>query len=238
MKDKTLKIITIAVFLISAAAFVINFAKPAILRAYIENSLGNCQKIPVLCLNPSTEITNPEINKDYILELLPYSLEEMEIRLPKGFTVIKERMKKVYYKKNRRRDNGSIVYLLYENPDFFINLFPQLKNQGINDDYEFLRRTMYTQLKDVNNLTDVFFVIMKSVFIPDLGSQNNINMLTFTMAGRKGFINYSIGKSGNYFDCNIISSQKDFFKVYIKDKSANLSLEKVLAIISTIGKAS
>ncbi|MCX5701801.1 MAG: hypothetical protein NTW64_02325, partial [Candidatus Omnitrophica bacterium] len=154
--------------------------------------------------------------------------------VPRGFSLIKEAVKKIYYKKNKRLDKGAVMYLLFVEPNFFTTLFPQANKQGINDDYEFMRRTMYAKLKDIKNLTDVFFVVMKCIFTPDLGDQKNVKMLYLQMPDRKGFINYNIAKTGNYFDCNIVNSNGNFFKIYIKDKVATLDLNKVFAIISTV----
>lgn len=234
MKDKIYKnIIAIFIFIL-AAAFAVKFAAPAILRAYVKTGVGTCQTIPVFCLSPEKEIVDPELDKDYISGLLTFNFAPMEIRLPKGITVIKEKIKKVYYKKNKRLDKGVVAYLLYENPEFFTNLFPQFKRQNITNDYEFFKRIMYSRIDEINNLQDTFFIIMKSVFIPDLGRQGNINMVKFTLNGKKGFINYSLGEKENYFDCNIFDSQGNFFKIYIKDRGVTLDLNKVMAVISTV----
>jgi len=232
-KKKALgKYIASVIFLVPAILFIAKFSGPSILRLYIETGIGTCHKIPILCMVPEEEINNPLINKDYILGLLTYRFPKMTISVPKGFTVSQERIKKVYYKKSRK-GNAAIIYLLYEEPNFFVNLFPQLKKQGIKDDYEFIRRTMHAKLTDIKNVTDSFFVIMKSIFTPDVGDQSNLKMAQFTVPGKKGFINYNISKTDNYFDCNVINEGGDFFKIYIKDKGATLDLAKVLAIIST-----
>jgi hypothetical protein len=185
---------------------------------------------------PALEIISPKINKEYIAELLPYEFPKMSIYAPKGFTIIKERIKKVYYKRNKRQHSGNVIYLLREDPNFFTNLFPQLTKQGIDSDYEIIKRTMFARLKDIKNLTDTVFVIMKSIFIPDLGDLRNVKMVQFMLTDKKGFINYNLDKSGNYFDGYIIDSGGNFYKIYIKDKEASLDLDKVLAIISTVNK--
>ena len=185
---------------------------------------------------PSEEIINPTINKEYIAELLSYRLPKMAISTPKDMTVIKEKIKKAYYKKKRKGLSGGVIYLLQEEPYFFMNLFPQLKKQGIQDDYGFIKRVMSTRLEEIKNLDDAFFVIIKGIFIPDLGDQNNLKMSQFIIADKRGFINYNLGKDDNYFDCNIIDEQGNLFKVYIKDKGAKLDLDKVMAIISTVKK--
>lgn len=236
MKDKTLKFVTITVVLIISIAFIAKFGGPAILQAYIYTGIGNCKKIPILCLAPEREITSPKINKEYVGQLVPYVFKDIAISLPKGFIVVKGEIQKVYYKKWRQSDKGSAVYLLYEKPDFFVSLFPQLVRRGIKNDYDFITRTMYATVGKINNLTDTFFIIMKSIFTPNLGDQRNVTMIKFTSDNKKGFINYNLRPRDNYFDCNVINNQGDFFKIYIKDKGAQLDLDKVFAIISTVNK--
>jgi len=236
MKDKTLKSIFLIIIFLVALAFIVKFGGPATLRLYIETGIGNCQKIPILCMAPEDQIAKQSINKEYLAELLPYNFPQMAINAPKGFTIIKEKITKVYYKKRRHREQGAVIYLLYQEPNFFVNLFPQVKNQGIKNDYDFLSRTMFAKLNQIKNLNDAFFVIMKGIFIPDLGDPKNIKMAKFRILDKQGFINYSLTQSGNYFDGNIINRQGDFFKVYIKDWKRSLSLEQVLAILSTVEK--
>ena len=161
----------------------------------------------------------------------------MLVFLPKEFTVVKEKITKVYYKRKKRTSSDAIFYLLYEPPDFFINLFPELKNRGIDDDYGIIYRTMNARLSEVKTLNDAFFLIMKGLFIPDLGDQKKVKMTTFVMRDKKGFISYNLNQKGNLFDCNIFDKEKNLFKIYIKDKRAALSLEKVFTIISTVKKA-
>ncbi|MCX5701556.1 MAG: hypothetical protein NTW64_01040 [Candidatus Omnitrophica bacterium] len=234
LKQKGIKYISIAVTLFLAVLFVAKFGGPSLLRFYVETGIGTCEKIPILCMAPKEEVIAPEINKEYVSELLPQDFTGMHLHVPRGFSLIKEAVKKIYYKKNKRLDKGAVMYLLFEEPNFFTTLFPQANKQGINDDYEFMRRTMYAKLKDIKNLADVFFVVMKCIFTPDLGDQKNVRMLHLQMPDRKGFINYNLAKTGNYFDCNIVNSNGNFFKVYIKDKGATLDLNKVFAIISTV----
>jgi len=233
-KKKFSRYVSLAVVFSLAVLFVAKSAGPSLLRLYIETGIGTCQKIPILCMAPSQGITKAGINKEYAAGLLPYRFPKIEISLPRGFTVVQETIKKVYYKRRHRVHEGAVIYLLYEEPDFFINLFPQLKKQGIADDYEFIKHTMQAKIEEIKNLNDAFFVIMKGIFTPDLGEQKNVKMAYIALPGKRGFINYNLAKPDNYFDCNIINSKGDFFKVYIKDKGANLSLDKVLAIISTV----
>lgn len=236
MKNKAKKNIFIAVSLLLGLLFVIKFSGSTILRLYIEAGIGNCKEIPVLCITPQEEIINPPINNEYLAGLVPYKLPEIQLCIPKEFKVIKQKVVKEYYTKKRYKHNAATIYLLYEKPNFFVNLFPQVQTQGIYNDYEFITRAMYARPTDIDNLLDAFFVVMKSIFIPDLGEQNNVKMVKFTSPTHKGFIGYNLGISENYFDCNIIGSEGEFFKVYIKDKAKLLDLDKVFSIISTIEK--
>lgn len=236
MNRKIIKYVYISVIFLFALLFVAKFGGPALLKSYIEMGIGGCQKIPIFCMAPEEVIINPAINREYLAELIPYNFPQVSIYIPKHFKVVNETIKKVYYKKNKRKQTGDVIYVLYKQPNFFVNLFPQLKKRGIDDDYEFIKRTMYAKIKDINNPTDAFFVIMKGIFIPDVGQQNALKMVKFNMPGKRGFINYNLTKTDNYFDCNIISNEGGFFKIYIKDKGATLNLDKALAIISTINK--
>jgi hypothetical protein len=227
----------IAAVLLVAILFVVKFSGPSILKAYIESGIGTCKEIPILCMAPEETINITEVNEEYRAGLLPYEFPKIKISLPKGYTVVQEQVKKVYYKRRKRPDKEAVVYLLYEEPNFFINLFPQVRSQGINDNHEFIKRTMYVKIKEIKNLYDAFFVIIKGIFIPDLGNQKNVKMAEFTMVDKRGFINYNLGKPDSYFDCNIFTKEGDYFKIYIKDRGATLNLENVLAIISTVNKA-
>jgi len=233
MKKAVKKYISMGILLILALPFVAKFGEPAILKAYIENSVGNCEKIPILCSAPEEELVNSNINEEYLSKLILYKFPEIEMYIPEGFNVVKEMISKPYYRKRHYREKAAFIYLLYEKPNFFVNLFPQVSKQGIKDDYEFLGRTMSAQLNQIKNLADMFFVIMKSIFTPDLGDQKNIKMVKFSAKDKKGFINYNLGSLENYFDCNVVTNQGDFF-IYIKDKGKKLDLGNVLAIISTI----
>ena len=84
------------------------------------------------------------------------------------------------------------------------------------------------------NISDAFFIIMKSVFTPDIGNQKIAKMIRFKIEDKDGFINYTMTKPDNYFDCNILDTKGNFFKVYIKDIGGRLDLNKVFAIISTV----
>jgi hypothetical protein len=232
--ERFMKIISRTLILALGLLFIARFGGPAILRLYVESGIGDCSKTPILCLMPSEQIINPAVDKDYANQLLPYRFTEMEVCLPKGFTVVKEKITRPYYKKHKRLDRGSAIYLLPEKPNFFVNLYPQVVKQGVYDDYVFLRRTMYARLKKIENLTDAFFVVMKSVFIPNLGDQRYVKMAAFTIADKRGFLNYNITGGEHYFDCNIFDSRGYFFKFYIKDKPGALDLDKVFTIVSTM----
>lgn len=236
MKQKIPKIILSVILFLFALIYVAKFSGPNILKLYIESGIGDCQKIPILCMAPGEEIRNPPINKEAIAESILYRFPKMSLSIPKGFTVVKETVKKVYYKKKKRRYPGAIIYLLYEEPGFFVNLFPQFKKEGIISNYEFIKRTMYARIGSIKDLQDAFFVIMKGIFIPDLGEQRNVKLVQFSLRDKGGFINYNLSSPDNYFDCDIINNRGDFFKIYIKDKGARLDLEKVFAIISTLHK--
>ena len=75
---------------------------------------------------------------------------------------------------------------------------------------------------------------MKSVFTPDIGNQSIAKMIRFELGDKKGFINYTMAKPNNYFDCNVSDVSGNFFKMYIKDIGARLDLNNVFAIISTL----
>lgn len=252
MKRKVSKLFLSTIVFILAVLYLVKFGGPAILKTYIQLGIGSCQKIPILCRVPEKELT-PQTDKDYLAQLLPYNFPGIEIRLPKGFVVIKGEINKVYpvrkprharkilsngvyYKRHHQPRQDATVYLLSKNPEFFIGLFPQVKIYGINDDYTFLSRAMHAKIDNIKNLTDTFFVIMKSVFTPDLGDQRNVRIAEFRIEDKRGFVSYTEGASENYFDCNILDTQGNFFKVYIKDKGAQLDLDKVFSIISSVNK--
>ncbi len=243
MKKSIIRYIYGAVVLLLGLLFLATFGRPAILKAYVETGVGNCRRMPLLCIVPGKEIINPEIDKVYLQELLPYSfpsqvlpysLPRMEVLAPKGFIVVRGSVTKVYYKRKKYTEKSPSIYLLYQRPKFFINLFPQLEKQGITNNYEFVNRATHAQFANIDNVTDAFFVIMKSIFTPDVGEQENMKMVEFKTADKKGFITYNLGEKGNYFDCDIIDRDDAFFKIYIKDKDKKLDLGKVFTIISTL----
>lgn len=234
MKKKFKKYILIVFLLFLGVLFVIKFAGPAILRLYIETGIGSCKTIPVFCMASESEIVNPPIDEEYISSLKEYKLEGIQVSLPKEFKVVKQKITKVYYKKKKQKIKDATIFLLYEPVNFFVDLFPQLQKHGVNDNYEFIKRVMNARLNKINNLVDAFFVIMKGVFIPDLGDQTYAKIIRFSNPKQKGFIGYNMNKE-NYFDCNVITDD-GFFKVYIRDKAKLLDLDKVFSIISTLKK--
>ncbi|MFH0738440.1 MAG: hypothetical protein V2A59_01085 [Candidatus Omnitrophota bacterium] len=235
-REQVLKLLSIILALILSLIFIVRFGGPGILRLYVESGMGDCRKSPVLCVRPQTEIVDPLINEEYLSGLLSYRLPQMEISLPRDFKVVKELVTKVYYKKRKDKNVGSVAYLLYEKPDFFVTVFPQVKGYGIKNDYEFIQRVMCARSEDIKNISDTFFVIMKGIFTPDMGKKGNIKITSFSIADKKGFITYSLDPTGNYFDCNMFNRQGDFFKVYLKDRSATIDMDKLVAIIYSIKK--
>ncbi|MFA5156079.1 MAG: hypothetical protein WC532_01645 [Candidatus Omnitrophota bacterium] len=233
MKKKIRRIILLSALLVAGLLFVAKFGGPAILRMYIEAGVGDCKKIPVLCIVPQSKMSDPVIDEEYVDGLLPYVYPEVEVRLPRGFTVVKQIVKRVYYKKWKKRAKGATIYLLHEPPDYFIRLFPQLKGVAVKNDYDFVSRLMHARVSEIKNVTDAFFVVMKGIFIPDLADQNSVKIIHYSGQGRKGFIGYNMGAKENYFDCNIVGPD-GYFKVYIKDMAKTLDLEKVAAILSTL----
>jgi len=230
--NKFLKFLIKAASLIICLLFIIKFAGPNILRQYVSYGIGDCKTVPILCMQPDEEIITPEVNKEHIETLVPQRFPKMSISVPRGFSLVQELIKKRYYKK-RRLDNEAVIYLLRQEPGAFIRLYPDVQKQRVKNNYEFIRRLMYANLSKLNNITDAFFTIMKSVFTPDIGQQCLCRMIEFKIGDKKGFINYSMAKPNNYFDCNILDSRDNFFKVYIKDIGAHLDLNNVFAIIST-----
>lgn len=235
MKKRVKKFILIGFFLFLGLLYVIRFGGIAILRLYIETGVGNCQKIPVLCAVPLPVVVQSKTDPRYIASLVEYQLPQVQISVPKEFRVIKQSVERGYYKKFKNKTAGSVIYLLYEPNDFFIRLFTVSKKAGINNDYDFIKRVMEAKLKEINGLSDAFFVIMKGIFTPDLADQSNLKMLKFSMPGYKGFISYNTQDKQNYFNCDVITND-GYFKIYIKDKLGVLDLDKVFSIISTIKK--
>ena len=234
MRSKLLNRIMLTAVFILCIAFVIKFGAPKVLRAYIQTGIGDCAKIPILCMSPQETQMAPVIDKTCILEFLPLEFPKTKICVPKGFKVVQELVKKPYYKKRKPFNTEPVIYIIHQPPDFFTKLFPQVKSMGIDNNYKFMRSLMYARVSEINNLTDAFFVILKSIFTPDLGDQRAVKMTQFKFEERNYFVNYNLTGRVNFFDCSIIDENGEFFKVYIKDTRKELDLDKVFSIISTI----
>ncbi|MDD5409264.1 MAG: hypothetical protein PHC71_04150 [Candidatus Omnitrophica bacterium] len=231
--NRFLKFISSLIVLGLCLSFIIKFGGPNILRQYISYGIGDCKTVPILCMQPDEKVLAPELSKEYIDTLIPQRFPKMSISIPKGFNLIQELIKRRYYKR-RRTENAPVIYLLRQEPNAFIKLYPDVQKQGVHNNYEFMRRLMNANLNKVNNITDAFFAIMKSVFTPDIGPQNICRLIEFKLNEKRGFINYTMTKPNNYFDCNVLDAKDNFFKVYIKDTGSRLDLNNVFAIISTL----
>ena len=227
------KYFTRAILLSLGLAFIIKSAGPNILRQYISYGVGNCKTTPILCRQPDEKIFTPSINSEYLETLTFHAFPKMSISVPKGFSLIQELIKKPYYKR-RHSDSQATIHLLIQEPGAFVKLYPDVRKWGVTDNYEFIRRLIYANLESVENIADAFFLVMKSIFTPDIGNQSTARMINFQFLELKGFINYSMAKPNNYFDCNVSDKAGNFFKVYIKDIGARLDLNNVFAIISTL----
>lgn len=237
MKNRLIKWLLFLAVFSALAAFLVKFGLPQIMRAYISIGIGDCSAIPVLCLEPQDTQINFAPDKDYIQGLIPLKFPKTEIRVPPGFKVVQELVSKPFYKKKKLRGEEPVIYLLHQPPGFFIKLFPQVKKFGINSNYEFMRSLMHAREPAIQGLEDAFFVILKSIFTPDLGDQKTVKMIQFKKGERDYFINYNLTGGVNFFDCTILSGEGDFFKVYIKDSEKALDLDKAFSIISTIDAA-
>ena len=236
MKAIARKRILTAILLILGVLFVIKFSGPKLLQLYIRSGMGDCKELPITCMAPSIELDNPYFSKSRLEDFTYFKFKNIEISLPKGFSVVRGQIKRHFYKKKKVPEGRQTIYLLYQKPDFFVGIFPLVKKQGVLDDHEFIKRTMNARTPEIGNLTDTFFVAMKGVFTPYLGDQQNLVMLKTRIGNKIAFINYDLSPQANYYDCTIIDDNKDFFKIYIKDTNKVLSLEDVFAVISTVRK--
>ncbi|MCM8797381.1 MAG: hypothetical protein NC923_05865 [Candidatus Omnitrophica bacterium] len=234
-KDKLLKLLLIMVFLGLGIWYVAIFGGANIIKFYVASGIGDCGKIPILCMLPIEKIT-VQANKECIAEFLPYSFSKIQVYLPKGFNVTCELTKKAYYKRKAYKQRNSYAYLLYEEPGFFLELFPQLKKAGVKNNYEFIERVMCANYNGIKNINDAFFVIMKSIFIPDLGDQRKVRMMRIAIGNKRGFLSYNIDKDATYFESSLIDDRDQFFKICVKDRSAKIGQEQIFAIISTLDK--
>ena len=223
--------------LIAALAYVVKFGGASMLRLYVQTGIGDCHRLAIFSTLPEKEAMSPHIDKVYLAELTRYSFPEIEICLPKNVKAIQGEISKVYYKKRPQKALGGVAYLVTQPPDFFVDHYPQIKKAGIKDDYEFIQRVMQAKVDTINDVTDAFFTVMKSLFTPDLGDQKNTKIVKFTIGNKRGFVTYNLTPSENYFDCNMLDAEKNFFKIYIKDKSALIDLHKFFTIVSTVKKA-
>ena len=236
MKKRTAKAIALIIISILAAAFIIFFFGANLLKAYIKTGIGSCSKIPMLCKIPTQEIIKPEIDKVYLSTLIPHKFSKLSLFTPRGFAVIQELEKQPFYKKRLGQHKASVIYTFRQDPGYFIKLFPQVKNAGVTNNYEFIKQLAFANTDGIKNINDAFFVILKSIFTPDLGDQNKVISASFVMPDRRGFISYNLFDKEYYFECNVITENDDFFKVYIKDAGATLDLKEIFAIISTLEK--
>jgi len=99
------------------------------LQLYIETGIATAAKFHIMHA-PQEKVISIDIEKEDIIELHPYKFPALEISIPDGFTVVQEAIKKVYYKKRRPRDKEAIIYVLRQERDFFVGLFPQLRSRG------------------------------------------------------------------------------------------------------------
>ncbi len=225
----------LALVLGACLGFIIYQAGPNLLRLYVRLGVGISEHQPLFCRDPGQEVTRGEIDQAYKSELKPYDYADMQFLAPKEFTIVKETIKRYYYKKHRRKEHGGTIYILHEPPRYFVTLFPDIAKKGVNDDYEFFTRTMKAKTVEIHNFTDAFFTVIKSLFTPYLGDQKNLKMIRFVVSDKRGFITYNLCEEGNFYDCNVfINGRGDYFKVYIKDTSKLLDIEKVYTIISTV----
>jgi len=237
MKNRLMKWFWIFVVLSALIAFVLKFGLPQLLRSYIQIGIGDCSKIPILCMEPQETQMAITTDKNCVLEFIPHEFPKTKICVPKGFKVVQELIAQPYYKKKKLRNGEPVIYLLHQPAGFFSKLFPQVKAFGINTNYEFMRSLMHARESNINSIEDAFFVILKSIFTPDLGDQRAVKMIQFRFEEGDYFVNYNLSGPVNFFDCSIINKEGEFFKIYIKDTRKELDLNKVFSIISTISAA-
>lgn len=236
MKERFKKYLTGSILFILGVLFIAKFAGASFLRLYVEIGVGTCKSIPILCLKPTGQVKDLTLDESFKNNLIPYEFPGIRAMLPKGFRVVKEEIKKPYYKKGhlQPKKREQAAYLVAKQKGFFLGLFPEVTKQGITNNYDFYTRVINADIRGIQNLTDVFFVVMKSIFLPDMGYQPNVQIKSFSEGGRKGFILYNFSATGNFFDCCVFDNQDNFFKVYIRDGNCLLDLDKFYAIISSV----
>jgi len=236
MNAKLQKYLILSILFLLGILFVAKAAGASFLRLYVEVGVGSCKKIPVLCMKPTGQIQGLAIDEAFRNELIPYEFPGIHAMLPKGFRVVKEEIKKPYYKKEhlwpKKREEAA--YLVSKEKGFFISLFPEVIKEGITDNYAFYTRVLNSDINGIGSLADVFFVVMKSIFVPDLGYQPTAQIKAFSANGKRGFLLYNFSSAGNFFDCCIFDDQDNFFKVYIRDGNCLLDINKFYTIISTV----
>jgi hypothetical protein len=233
MIKKILKYLGWALCAVAVCIFIVWTAGPQLMKSYIRSGIGDCAKIPVLCKVPSVELGMPALNPEFKNSLLLQEFSHMAIFAPKGFGVTQETEKKLFYKKNKFKQADEAIYVLCKEEWFFANLFSPLTKIGTDTNYIFLGRVMEANLDKIRSLKDMFFVIMKSIFIPDLGPQETSNFARFSFAELKGFLSYNLTPQGNFFNADFVNPKGEYFKVYIRNKAGLLDVDKVLTIIST-----
>jgi len=226
-----------AIFLVLAVVYIIKNASSPFLKLYVRQGMGDCRTNPILCAVPQVGQIAHQPDKAYLEELKLFRFDKLQILLPKDFKVVLEQSEKFYYKKRPWRARGGTVFLLLEPAGYFISMLPELKKKGITNDYEFIERLLSANLEGIATLGDVFFVVLKGLFTPNLGPGKEIKIVRFSTADKKGFISYNLGPSANYFDCNVFDSDGNYFAVYIQDALGKLKLENVLTIISTVKRS-
>ncbi|HNX81598.1 MAG TPA: hypothetical protein PKL77_05570 [Candidatus Omnitrophota bacterium] len=235
-KKNYLKIACIGIALSLAVAYIAYFAGPRLLKMYVHAGIGFIHRQPIFGMKPSEVPVPLEVDEDYLAELKPYEFSDVSVSLPKEFRVVQGSEEKSYYKKRPWKTMGAVVYLLYQPPHYFVDSFPDIKQQGITDDYTFVKKTMQSDADFIHTVTDAFFVVMKSLFTPDLGNQKNLSMISFEGRGKRGFISFNLGETEYAYVCDIFDSQNNYFKIFLRDKSRKMDLKKMFTIISTIRK--
>ena len=129
-----LKVLLVLFFLLLSLAAIISLKGSSFLRLYIESGIGTCAKIPIFCMSPEERPIEASVNEEYSRQLIRQKFVKMEISIPKGFTIVQERVKKTYFKKKKFLGPEPTIYVVHEEKDFFVRLFPDLKKHGVTTD--------------------------------------------------------------------------------------------------------
>jgi hypothetical protein len=234
--NRLLNKIPAAIFLFILLFFAFSFAAPTILRRYLELGIGSCKKIPVLCLLPQQKYFN--IVQNARQDFIPFNFDRLKVSVPKGFSVIQELDKRYFYKKKKYLNKGSVIYTLRQDPGYFVSLFRDTKKYGINNNYDFIRRVAFASQKNIKGLNDAFFVVMKGIFIPDLGKQDNVEIGYFELKDKKGFIAFNMQGEHSYFNLDLVDINDNYYKIYIRDEGRKLDLEDVFGIALSLRSSS